>query len=270
MAAEIDDQSHTITSRFNEQQRFEAENKRLYVRSSIIKKPNANINNDPWKLKPIDFSVKNFHPKPHRRHELTNFIEQQPSLLDKNNKKSRDDAAVMKYFSRYLTQPSNNEKIKKFITRPRIDREPIKNITHTGKFQDAKPHDFRGYPKIEELGLSEFETNYEHDPFNIQFLSSNLRTLWSDQFDKQSSDDNKSHIQMYRVLTSKPQWDRKLILPKLIYPTPYAAYTRYRKPNRTPQSAYWSRVEETLSKQRTNKQQLHLSTINTSKDIRIE
>ncbi|CAF1012049.1 unnamed protein product, partial [Didymodactylos carnosus] len=248
-----------------------AENKRNYARSSIVKKSNNITENDPWKLKPIDFSIKNFHPKPHRKHELAQQLQQQhQTLIDKDGRKSRDDSIVMKYFSRDSMQLSNTEKNNEFITNRNIEYEPIENITNIGKFKDLKLHDYRGYPKIEELGLPEFETNYDRDPFKIKFLSSNLQTLWRHQSDKQLRNDENSYIQMSRVMTARPQWDAKLILPQLCFPTPYAAYTRYRKPNRTLQSAYWGRVEENLSKQKPNKQQPDFSKINMSNSIHVE
>lgn len=30
---------------------------------------------------------------------------------------------------------------------------------------------------------------------------------------------------MYRALTARPQWDSRLVLPKLVFPNKYAAYT---------------------------------------------
>jgi hypothetical protein len=39
-------------------------------------------------------------------------------------------------------------------------------------------HDFRGYPPIESLGLPEFATDYERDPFNIMFLNRHRQTIF--------------------------------------------------------------------------------------------
>lgn len=71
---------------------------------------------------------------------------------------------------------------------------------------------------------------------------------------------------MYRVLTAKPHYESKLVLPKLVFPNKYAAYTvrsrlsirnslifilqRYRNPTRTVQSAYWDRVEDRFDQEK--------------------
>lgn len=75
--------------------------------------------------------------------------------------------------------------------------------------------------------------------------------------------------ELYRPLSSQPKWESRLILPKLVFPNKYAAYTvrktsfrskekrrflrlcfqRFRNPTRTVQSAYWERVEDHFNQQ---------------------
>lgn len=100
------------------------------------------------------------------------------------------------------------------------------------------------YPNIKELGLSEFNTFYSRDPYNIRFLSDHLNTskylfvitnflsivkiilVWL-----QAREDERIPVvqkplpDMYRVISARPKWDSRLILPKLAFPNKYTAYT---------------------------------------------
>jgi hypothetical protein len=40
-------------------------------------------------------------------------------------------------------------------------------------------------------------------------------------------------LNMYRTLTARPQWESRLVLPKLVFPNKYAAYTVRQFPHRT-------------------------------------
>ena len=92
------------------------------------------------------------------------------------------------------------------------------------------------------MGLPEFLTKYNHDPSNIQFLSNRLNTskfsvdrkvkrqfsflVWLQERQSELRPTLREVLpDMYRPLTAKSNWESRLILPKLVFPNKYAAYT---------------------------------------------
>ncbi|CAF0829579.1 unnamed protein product [Rotaria sordida] len=232
---------------FDDQKRFDAQCEHDRLRNSIQDHTEIPSTADPWKQPPIDFTLKNFHPD---RKRITNVsLINDISPNEKQLQISRIyDPVVMKPFAvsyqdtttTHLTNDDND-----FALDTRIKYDKVKRMLNTEQYKNPKLHDYRQYPNIKDLGLSEFYTTYERDPYRIRFLSNHLNTLWLQEREHERVPIVQKPLpEMYRALTARAKWDSRLILPKLVFPNKYAAYTRYRNPTRTIQSAYWERVED--------------------------
>ncbi|CAF3402509.1 unnamed protein product [Rotaria socialis] len=238
---------------FDDRKRFVADCEHDRLRNSIQQHTEIPQTADPWKQPPMDFTVKNFHPN-RKKNTNTSSMNDVSSSEEQREKTSRSyDPIVMKPFSvQYKNLGTNDDKDDDdlFLVDRKIKYDRIKRMLNTEQYINPKPHDFRQYPDIKELGLSEFGTGYTRDPFKIRFLSDHLNTIWLQEREHERvSFVEKPTPEMYRVLSARPKWDSHLILPKLVFPNKYAAYTRYRNPTRTIQSAYWERVEDHIGQQ---------------------
>ncbi|CAF2712848.1 unnamed protein product [Rotaria sp. Silwood2] len=234
---------------FDDRKRFDAECEHDHLRSSIRQHTEIPQTADPWKQPPVDFTLKNFHPN---RKKITNVSSMNDiSPNEKQPEISRIyDPVVMKPFAvpyqNITTKDIRNDNDNDdFLLDTRIQYDKVKRMLNTEQYKNPKLHDFRQYSNIKELGLSEFYTTYARDPYKIRFLSDHLNTLWLQEREHERIPIVQKPLpEMYRALTARPTWDSRLVLPKLVFPNKYAAYTRYRNPTRTIQSAYWERVED--------------------------
>ncbi|CAF0966252.1 unnamed protein product, partial [Adineta ricciae] len=241
---------------FNDRQQFEAKRERERLRDSLPSTLTSPPVPDPWNPTPIDFSMKNFHPNRKR-------IIRAPSLDDISPriKRSRHvvvhNPDVMKPFAvQYRSSVTNKySKPEKdtFTLDQRIKYAKVTRMLNTEPYKNPVPHDFRQYSDIRDLDIPDFDTKFDHDPGNMRFLTAHLNTLWLKERENERIPEVKNFMtEMYRVLPAKPQWESRLVLPKVTYPNKYAAFSRFRHPTRTVESAYWERVEERFDGQRKN------------------
>lgn len=115
-----------------------------------------------------------------------------------------------------------------------------------GPYSNPKDPDFRGLKPIGPLGLEEFDTSYEKDPYNIKFHTNNLQTIHGTG-GKAPYERLTEGNSMATPLHQPPKWEQRLHMPNLRWRTPYCAYTRYRLPWRYPEQVIMDRVEESLN-----------------------
>merc|ERR1712226_233520 len=224
----------------------------LNTRSSSFKFRPPPPDDDIWKRPPPDFRPQVYAPKPPKRN-------------------SRDAVQPWKYG----TIPGQKEVVKReesvklpHILQAKSVDEGIFQTTHfnipdpyeaklwmvkhgmykAGMYHMPQPHDFRGYPPIKSLGLPEFETTYEKDPYNIHFNSNRLNIHHGINLNPPSERDIRGR-QMAPPLIQPPKWEARLIYPKDSWPEKYNAYTRFRRMGRVPKSALMERIDDHLSAQ---------------------
>lgn len=115
-----------------------------------------------------------------------------------------------------------------------------------GEYEDPKPHDHRDLPPLKPLGLDEFDTRYEKDPYNLHFKSNRLNILW-DLSRKNPTERDIRGRQMCPPLHQPPKWESRLHLPQDSFPNKDNSYTRYRRRNRSPHEALMDRICDNLA-----------------------
>ncbi|CAD5110663.1 DgyrCDS41 [Dimorphilus gyrociliatus] len=237
---------------------FAATESLLNVRSANFSIRQKEEDNDIWKRPPPDFRPQVYAPKPPKRN-------------------SRDAVKPWKYHARFDDEPPRSKNIPpklpeifapvkpgenltkekpRFIRTFRINDSYDAKLDLVKKFREVKgsvepyqqpePHDFRNYPSLKKLGLDEFTTSYERDPFNINFQSERLNTIHGLVSAPPMGSRNVG-IQMAPPMSPQEKWEARLILDKDPWPEKSAEYTRYRR-RRTAHSALMDRIEDTLSK----------------------
>lgn len=207
--------------------------------------PDADI----WKRPPPDFRYIEYDPKPPKRNTVDS---QQPwlygTLPGQTVKVTRERGSLMPLLFR--DRPSSPPPL---ITRFRIARPftakkqfVAQGMYPAGTYDGPKPHDFRQYPPVKSLGLDEFVTSYERDPYNIRFQTDRLNTVHGLNLGPPDRDVAAGR-QMAPPMSAKPKWDRNLILDKTKWPQRPEAFTRHRLRNRNQYSAFMERVERELT-----------------------
>lgn len=220
------------------------------------------LNRDIWKRKPPDFTPRVYDPKPPKRNSREAiqpwkyFSASDQRMLERKAAASDgEECCLPQIFRDTATGDANDaNKCDEFVTRfktiGQFDAKVLfvrHGMRRRSAYRMPKPHDFRGLPPIESLGLPEFSTQYERDPYNLKFNKENPKNVlgWSLPQPTSSFDPGSS----VSPLTPQPKWDRNLILPKTQWPNKYAAYTRHRRWDRSAQSAKMERIEQQLTEQ---------------------
>ncbi|XP_069504722.1 putative uncharacterized protein C7orf78 homolog [Ambystoma mexicanum] len=216
-------------------------------RSEAAVRPKLVPDNDIWRRKPPDFSVKLYR-----------------SLqLPKHSTETEKEDVDMSGRIRFLGTVNELYKLQGDLFPDLIGKkEPPKLITRfphigpheaslmfvkdgkfpSGTYKNPKPHDFRQY----ETGIPDFNTTFSRDPLNLKLKSKALHTVHSlppMKLEQMGS-------RMPKISTYQPQelkWDSKLILPNSAYPPKSGSYTRHRR-RRGVYSALLDRVEEKLTR----------------------
>ncbi|CAF0716745.1 unnamed protein product [Brachionus calyciflorus] len=212
--------------------------------------------------KPIDFSVKLYHPKPLKRNsreaikpwEYDKYLKPSDLQNDKEVTKISADKAIV---NSYLTEnsESNNkeneidfEKSFRTLTPNGARIEASKNMGFRDgleQFKNPQPYDFRGLKYL--FGMPEFQTRFEKDPFDIKFLSSSLNQIHGYERALNLREVDKGLQMGDKVKKADPHYDPNLILPRLKFPNKFNGYSRYRNKDRSIESAFWDRVLPKLS-----------------------
>lgn len=223
-------------------------NKELSIRrSKAVVQPSPVPDNDIWRRKPLDFSVRLYRSLQ---------LPKQTAEYEKEEVDTRSRIRLWETVSELCRL--QGELFPDLIGR----REPPKLQTRfphigpyeaslmfvkngkfpSGPYKDPKPHDFRQY----ETGIPDFVTTYERDPSDLKLKSQALNTVHG----LPPLNSKQQGIRSERITTFKPQelkWDSKLILPNDSYPPKSASFTRHRR-RRGAYSALLDRVEEKLTK----------------------
>ncbi|XP_038049402.1 uncharacterized protein LOC119723010 [Patiria miniata] len=234
---------------FATQSRFNAGRDLVLTRSDsyVIRKPPKEF--DIWEHPPPDFRPQQYLPKPPKRNSRESmqpwkygtFPGQKKAMSKTEGKKS---VALPK-----ILQPVR-PRSEQMVTRFKIDdpHEARAKFVREGmypkeQYQMPKKHDFRGYPPLGPLGLPEFVTAPEHDPYNIHFKSRNRDIIVGLP---QPRSERSEGRQMGQAMTPQPRYQPELIMPSLKWPTTSGEFTRFRRKNRSPHTVLFDQIEDTL------------------------
>ncbi|XP_012944846.1 uncharacterized protein LOC101848701 [Aplysia californica] len=233
---------------FHAKTSYDADEALLQTRSENFKVKPGEKDRDIWKRPPPDFRYVVYDPKPPKRNTVDSMrpwdfgtIPGQRNVIKRN----RDDGRLPRIFDEKEREPE-------IITRFHIDRPftakkkfVTQGMYSAGPYDNPKPHDYRQYPPLKKLGLDEFLTTYEKDPYNIKFKSQRLNHIHGLPNEPPERDMVPGR-QMAPPMSAKKPWEARLILEKTKWPQKNEAYTRYRRRHRQPYSAFMERVEEDL------------------------
>ncbi|XP_064647765.1 uncharacterized protein LOC135500306 [Lineus longissimus] len=210
---------------------------------------------DIWKRKPPDFRPQGFAPRPpprNSKYAMKPWMYSTPkdSYYAERLKQSKEVVLLPDIAKPRVTQSMDKpEFIRRFHI---VDSEEARQaFVREGQFptepyEPPKPHDFRGYPSIKKLGLDEFLTSYERDPFNIKFHTNHPRTIVGQALGVTERDIDPGP-DFAPPLKQPPKWEVELHHPQDPFPNRPRDYTRYRRRNRDVHSAFMDRVDETLT-----------------------
>ncbi|XP_053324160.1 uncharacterized protein LOC128497947 [Spea bombifrons] len=226
---------------FARQLQFTANENLAVERSDHFVKPRFMPEQDIWKKRPPDFSVKLYKSL----HLPRKLVE-----VDKRGKKHTNKMEAPKQGNSLQVIPDDQlpnimrkEKFPKFQTKFKHvgQFEDALMVVKNGqypkdKYKDPKLHDFRQY----ETGIPDFNTSYSRDPFNIKLKSQNVSFVYGHLPEKMT----KSYANNFKThKPSDPTWDSTLILPKIPWPPKSASFTKHRR-RRGVYTAFMDRVEE--------------------------
>lgn len=133
---------------FGDRQRFDAQHEHDQLRSSIRSHTDIPLTADPWKQRPVDFTMKNFHPN-RKKNRTRSSSNDAISSQEKSTGNSRqDDPSVMRPFAvgyQHTTHTSlaDDDQDKPFQVDPRIDYDKVHRMLNTEQYRNPQPHDFR-------------------------------------------------------------------------------------------------------------------------------
>lgn len=234
---------------FHAKTSYDADEALLQTRSENFKLQQEERDRDIWKRPPPDFRYVVYDPNPPKRNTVDsmqpwNFgtIPGQREIV----KKKKDSGRLPRLFDQKQREPE-------IITRFHIDRpftakkKFVKGgMNPAGSYENPKQHDFRQYPPLKKLGLDEFITTYEKDPYGIHFKSKRLNHIHGLPSDPPQRNLAEGR-QMAPAMSAKKKWEPELILDKTKWPQKNEAFTRYRLRHRQPYSAFMERVERDLT-----------------------
>lgn len=233
---------------FHSKTNYDANEVLIQVRSeNFSKKPEDKVE-DIWTRPPPDFRPQKFAPQPPKRNTRDS---QKPWLYGT----IPGQLEVIKR-QRTVVLPhllvSKSDEVKRFNTYFHIERPFTAKrkfvrdgMNEKGHFEDLRLHDFRDYPPLKTLGLSEFVSQTEKDPFNIKFHTERLNTIHGDRVDK-ATDRNIVGIQMAPPKSPPLLHECHLLIDKGPYPVKNAEFTRFRIRQRPVHSALMERATQIL------------------------
>ncbi|XP_067649651.1 putative uncharacterized protein C7orf78 [Haliotis asinina] len=233
---------------FHAKTSFDADDALLQTRSEKLQVKKKTKDDDIWRKPPPDFRVAVYDPQPPKRNTVDSM---QPwrygTIPGERTRVKRERTSLLPVIFR-----DRGPKEQNFVTRFHIPRpftakkQFVRDGMHpTEEYEMPQRHDFRRYPPIKSLGLPEFLTNYEKDPYNIRFNTDHRNTIHGLTLGC-TERDLVNERQMAPAMASKPKYDPELILSRDPWPTKSGAYTRHRRRNRQPYSAFMERVETEL------------------------
>ncbi|XP_030846798.1 uncharacterized protein LOC763406 [Strongylocentrotus purpuratus] len=207
---------------------------------------------DIWKRPPPDFTLQRYMPKPPKRNTRESMQPWRWGTLPGEKKIAQTIAEKPTVTLPKILQPPR-PKSRKILTRFKIpDSDEARKVAvkqlvhHKEKFENPQPHDFRQYPPLGPLGLPEFVTSEERDPYNIKFKTENVDIVYG--LPPQLSDRFNGDQMGRDVLKQPPKYEQHLLHPTGKWPSPSGEFSRYRARNRSPTTVLMDNVEETLTK----------------------
>ncbi|XP_046356191.2 uncharacterized protein LOC124135058 [Haliotis rufescens] len=233
---------------FHAKTSFDADDALLQTRSEKLKVKKNTKDDDIWRKPPPDFRVAVYDPRPPKRNTIDSM---QPwrygTIPGERTRVKRERASLLPVIFR-----DNGQKEAKFVTRFHIPRpftakkQFVKDGMYPAKeYETPQRHDFRRYPPIKSLGLPEFLTDHEKDPYDIRFNTDHLNTIHGLTLGCVERD-LVNDRQMAPAMPSQPKYESELVLSRDPWPTKSGAYTRHRRRNRQAYSAFMERVETEL------------------------
>lgn len=235
---------------------------KIFLRMSHKDRSTSCQNMSIWEKKPVDFTRKLYDPHPPKRNtqaaikpwEYDRFLrsaEDENIFWEKEEPKKTVASQVLD--SAFSNTYDNWQKDFEASFRLETPNGARMNAAHSmsfreglNQFKNPKDHDFRGLHSLS--NQPEFIAKNDKDPQKLKFLSKNLNqihglsdgTCLRDVEDDQQMGDP--------VKKKEPQYDPKLILPRLAFPNKYNAYTRNRTTNNSADDAYWERLIPELNR----------------------
>jgi hypothetical protein len=137
---------------FDDQKRFDAEHEHDRLRSALQPDTDIPPTADVWKKRPVDFTMKNFHPTRKKNRNSSSSLSFSDNLpRDKQSQISRiSNPVVMQPFAvlhqnianKHLQTNTDHEE-NDFQLNPRIKYDKVKRMLNTEEYKNPKPHDFR-------------------------------------------------------------------------------------------------------------------------------
>jgi hypothetical protein len=131
---------------FDDRKRFDAECEHDRLRSSITSDIDTPSTADPWKQRPVDFTMKNFHPNRKKNRNLSSIEDMSPNEKQSPISRTLNPAVMQPFAVRYehtTKKHSNNENENDFHLRPRIKYDRMYRMLNTEQYRNPQPHDFR-------------------------------------------------------------------------------------------------------------------------------
>nr|XP_054767825.1 uncharacterized protein LOC129275075 [Lytechinus pictus] len=239
----------TVT--LSDKSKYQAGQDLLVTRSdSYLIRPSEKLD-DIWKRPPPDFTLQRYMPKPPKRNTRESMQPWRWGTFPGEKKVAQTTTEKPTVTLPKILQPPR-PRSRKILTRFNIPdsdqarKEAVKTLVHPKEtFENPQPHDFRQYPPLGPLGLPEFLTASDKDPYNIKFKTDNMDIVYglppplSDRF---------NGIQIGQdVLKQPPKFEQHLHHPKGKWPSPSGEFSRYRARNRSPTTVLMDNVEDTLT-----------------------
>ncbi len=132
---------------FDDRKRFDAECEHDRLRSSLQSDVEIPPTADPWKQRPVDFTMKNFHPNRKKNKDLASITDFSPRGKQGENTRM-DHPAIMRpfavsYQSTGQRDTNDVDDDNDFQLDTRIKYEKVKRMLNTEQYRNPKLHDFR-------------------------------------------------------------------------------------------------------------------------------
>ncbi|XP_072021348.1 putative uncharacterized protein C7orf78 [Amphiura filiformis] len=231
--------------------KFKAGQDLLLTRSDsyTIRKPHQE--DDIWRRPPPNFCPQSYAAKPPKRNSQESMKPWKYGTYPghyKNRMKKEKVVSLPKALQ--PERPKSTKLVNRFKILDSFEAKCLfvsEGMHQKEKYANPKQHDFRQYPPLGPLGLPEFDTSDNHDPYNINFKSNNLDTIHGMR--PVTPGHRFKGRQMGQAMESQVTYEPDLILPKGKWPLPGEEFTRHRQRNRSPHAALLGRIEDTLNEQ---------------------
>nr|KAG5708382.1 hypothetical protein BaRGS_034413 [Batillaria attramentaria] len=215
---------------FDAKTSHDADEALLQTRSENFKLRPRPADRDIWKRPPPDFRYAVYNPRPPKRNTVDS---QQPWLYGtipgQREKVTREKGSLMPLiFKQRSSSPppivTRFHIARPFTAKKQFVREVKKDLERLSDVVNV-------YPPIKTLGLDEFETSYEKDPYNINFKTERLDIIHGLNRGP-AEKDRSGGRQMAPPLSAKLKWDPQLILEKNPFPQRYEGFTKDKREKR--------------------------------------